>query len=166
LTQLENAEIPAAAIHGNKSQGARQKALESFKNGNVRVLVATDVVARGIDVDNITHVINFDLPEEPESYVHRIGRTARAGTSGIALAFCDETENKLLKDIERTIKRSLTIATPPELLKLKPLTPSQVEKHAFNGNNNRPPKGKAPNPHQLHRSERTRVANRMRNGKA
>jgi ATP-dependent RNA helicase RhlE len=99
--QLDRTGVSAAAIHGNKSQGARQRALNDFKQGNIRVLVATDIAARGVDVDGITHVINFELPNEPESYVHRIGRTARAGASGVALSFCDAEERGLLRDIER-----------------------------------------------------------------
>ena len=100
---LEKCGINADAIHGNKSQGARQRALKRFKSGEARVLVATDIAARGIDVDNVSHVINFELPNEPENYVHRIGRTARAGAEGIAVAFCDTTESGSLKDIERLI---------------------------------------------------------------
>ncbi|MEF2550838.1 DEAD/DEAH box helicase [Aurantimonas sp. A2-1-M11] len=98
---LEKAGIDARAIHGNKSQGARQKALGEFQSGKVGVLVATDIVARGIHVDDISHVVNFDLPEEPESYVHRIGRTARAGKSGIAVALVDPSERSKLRQIER-----------------------------------------------------------------
>ncbi|HCP00531.1 MAG: DEAD/DEAH box helicase [Alphaproteobacteria bacterium] len=103
--------VEAAAIHGNKSQAARQRALEAFRKGRVRVLVATDIAARGIDVKDITHVINFELPNEPESYVHRIGRTARAGANGSALSFCDATEYDYLKDIEALIKRSIETAS-------------------------------------------------------
>jgi ATP-dependent RNA helicase RhlE len=99
--QLERAGVRSAAIHGNKSQGARQRALNGFKQGQVRVLVATDIAARGVDVDGVTHVINYELPHEPESYVHRIGRTARAGASGIALSFCDREERDSLRAIER-----------------------------------------------------------------
>lgn len=95
--------IPASAIHGNKSQAARMKALENFKLGNVKALVATDIAARGIDIPGLSHVFNFDLPDVPESYVHRIGRTARAGKSGMAIAFCDISERDNLRDIERTI---------------------------------------------------------------
>jgi ATP-dependent RNA helicase RhlE len=102
--QLEAARITAAAIHGNKSQNARERALDDFKDGNCRVLVATDIAARGIDIEGITHVINFDLPNIPESYVHRIGRTGRAGAAGTALSFCDTEERAFLKDIERTIR--------------------------------------------------------------
>ena len=107
--QLEKMGVPAAAIHGNKSQAARQKALKRFRAGNCRVLVATDIAARGIDIDGVTHVINFELPNEPESYVHRIGRTARAGASGVAIAFCDPSERKYLRDIEKLLKMSLTM---------------------------------------------------------
>jgi ATP-dependent RNA helicase RhlE len=166
--QLENAGIVSAPIHGNKSQGARQKALEAFKNGKVRVLVATDIVARGIDVDNISHVINFDLPDEPESYVHRIGRTARAGAGGIAVAFCDESEGKLLRAIERTINRSLTVLPLPQLVKLQPVKGAHNEQRHFGGgrHDGRPGGPKGQSKHHAHRSERTRAANRARSGKA
>ena len=107
--QLARAGVRADAIHGNKSQNARQKALNDFRIGKVRVLVATDIAARGIDVDGITHVINFDLPNEPESYVHRIGRTARAGNDGIAISFCDAEERTFLRDIEKTIRQQVTV---------------------------------------------------------
>jgi ATP-dependent RNA helicase RhlE len=106
---LERKGVGAAAIHGNKSQNARQRALESFRQGETRVLVATDIAARGIDVDGITHVINFEIPTEPETYVHRIGRTARAGASGIALSFCDPGERTALRDIERLIRASVRV---------------------------------------------------------
>jgi len=107
--QLAKRGHTAEAIHGNKSQSARQRALKRFRNGDARILVATDIAARGIDVDGITHVINFELPNEPESYVHRIGRTARAGAGGAALSFCDPTERGYLRDIERLIRRRLTV---------------------------------------------------------
>ncbi|HKP22630.1 MAG TPA: DEAD/DEAH box helicase, partial [Dongiaceae bacterium] len=107
--QLDRAGVRTDAIHGNKSQNARQKALNDFRNGKVRVLVATDIAARGIDVDGITHVINFDLPNEPESYVHRIGRTARAGNDGIAISFCDAEERAFLRDIEKTIRQQVPV---------------------------------------------------------
>ncbi|MES2252671.1 MAG: DEAD/DEAH box helicase [Pseudomonadota bacterium] len=99
--------IPTEAIHGNKSQNARQKALEDFKTGAVRVLVATDIAARGIDVDDVSHVINFDLPNVPESYIHRIGRTARANTTGMSISFCSTAEKSFLRDIEKLIRKSL-----------------------------------------------------------
>jgi ATP-dependent RNA helicase RhlE len=100
---LVKSKISAEAIHGNKSQNARQNALSGFKNGRIRVLVATDIAARGIDIDELTHVVNFDLPNIPETYVHRIGRTGRAGASGIALSFCDGEEVAYLKDIQKLI---------------------------------------------------------------
>jgi ATP-dependent RNA helicase RhlE len=106
---LERTGVSADAIHGNKSQSARQRALDDFKRGKVRVLVATDIAARGIDVDGITHVVNFELPEVAESYVHRIGRTARAGAEGIALSFCAGDERHLLRDIERMIGLSVPV---------------------------------------------------------
>ena len=106
---LENLGISSGAIHGNKSQNARQKALSDFREGTIRTLVATDVAARGIDVDGVTHVINYELPNEPESYVHRIGRTARAGASGVALSFCDSEERAYLKDIEKIIRQKIPI---------------------------------------------------------
>lgn len=101
--------VASLAIHGNKSQGARQKALDNFKRGVVKVLVATDIAARGIDVTDISHVINFDLPREPESYVHRIGRTARAGAAGIAYSFCSAEERGILRDIEKLIRAKLEV---------------------------------------------------------
>jgi ATP-dependent RNA helicase RhlE len=104
---LQDVNIAADAIHGNKSQAARERTLAMFRAGAVRVLVATDLAARGIDVAGVTHVINFDLPIEPENYVHRIGRTARAGASGSAIAFCDPTERRMLQAIERLIGRRL-----------------------------------------------------------
>lgn len=107
LLQKEN--ITAAAIHGNKSQNARQHALTNFKNGNLRVLVATDIAARGIDIDELTHVINFELPNVPETYVHRIGRTGRAGNTGIAISFCDHEEKTELKDIQKLIAKNLPV---------------------------------------------------------
>lgn len=107
--QLAHIGISCAAIHGNKAQNARTKALDSFKSGNVRILVATDIAARGIDVDSITHVINFDLPNEPESYVHRIGRTARAGNDGIAISFCSGDERDYLDDIQKIIAAKIPL---------------------------------------------------------
>ncbi|MCP3137950.1 DEAD/DEAH box helicase [Pyxidicoccus xibeiensis] len=107
--QLEGAGVQAAAIHGNKSQNARERALDDFRAGSLRVLVATDIAARGIDIDGLSHVINYDLPNVPEQYVHRIGRTGRAGASGIAVSFCDGEERAYLRDIERTIRRSVPV---------------------------------------------------------
>jgi len=107
VKHLDKAGIQAAAIHGNKSQNARTRALDGFRTHDLSVLVATDIAARGIDVDGITHVINFDLPNVPETYVHRIGRTARAGASGIALSFCEIEEHPYLADIERLIGKHI-----------------------------------------------------------
>lgn len=106
---LKKNNVSSAAIHGNKSQSARQHALEDFRNGRVRVLVATDIAARGIDIDGISHVINFEIPNISESYVHRIGRTARAGAEGKALSFCDAEEKAFLKDIEKLIGQSIPV---------------------------------------------------------
>ena len=105
---LSKTGVTAAAIHGNKSQNARQRALADFKAGRARVLVATDIAARGIDVADVSHVVNFELPNIPESYIHRIGRTARAGAAGIAISFCDPAEKSYLRDIERLTRRPLT----------------------------------------------------------
>jgi ATP-dependent RNA helicase RhlE len=105
--RLDQCGVAAEAIHGNKSQGARERALNGFKAGQVRVLVATDLASRGIDVDGVTHVINFELPNEPESYVHRIGRTARAGAAGVALSFCAAEERTSLRQIERLTRVAL-----------------------------------------------------------
>jgi ATP-dependent RNA helicase RhlE len=111
VEHLEKAGIPSAAIHGNKSQNARERALEAFKSKQIRVLVATDIAARGIDIDGISHVVNYDLPNVPETYVHRIGRTGRAGASGIALSFCDDEEREYLIDVERLIGRHIDRVT-------------------------------------------------------
>jgi ATP-dependent RNA helicase RhlE len=109
VRQLEQKGIEAEAIHGNKSQTARTRAMDNFRRGRTRVLVATDIAARGIDVEGISHVINFDLPNIPDSYVHRIGRTARAGADGIAISFCEESERPYLKSIERLIRHTVPI---------------------------------------------------------
>ena len=106
---LHRANIKSDAIHGNKTQAARQKALNNFKEGKIRVLVATDIAARGIDVDELTHVINFELPNIPETYVHRIGRTGRAGNSGSALSFCDMEERAYLRDIHKLINQTIPV---------------------------------------------------------
>ncbi len=108
---LHHAHITAAAIHGNKSQNARQNALSNFKNGKTRVLVATDIAARGIDIDELSHVFNFELPNVPETYVHRIGRTGRAGNTGIAISFCDAEERDELKDILKLIGKAIPVVS-------------------------------------------------------
>ena len=140
---LNNAGIRTEAIHGNKAQNARQAALSNFKNKKTRVLVATDIAARGIDIDELTHVVNYELPNIPETYVHRIGRTGRAGASGIAISFCDWSEKIFLSDIEKLIKKNIPIVTSHmydvavmhDLPKPKTITPS-----AFN--HRRKPAGK------------------------
>ena len=109
VKQLDREDVAAEAIHGNKSQTARQRALANFKEGRTRVLVATDIAARGIDVEGISHVINYDLPNIPESYVHRIGRTARAGADGVAISFCEVDERPYLADIERLIRQRVPV---------------------------------------------------------
>jgi ATP-dependent RNA helicase RhlE len=109
VQHLEGAGYRAAAIHGNKSQGQRQRALQDFRDGRVRILVATDLAARGIDVDGITHVVNYDLPNVAESYVHRIGRTGRAGATGTAISFCDAAERSHLRDIEKLIRAKVPV---------------------------------------------------------
>jgi ATP-dependent RNA helicase RhlE len=107
VKKLDRSGIESAAIHGNKSQGARTRALAAFRNGDIPLLVATDIASRGIDIEGVTHVFNYDLPNEPESYVHRIGRTARAGKSGVAYAFCDESESGYLVGIQRLIGKQI-----------------------------------------------------------
>ena len=106
---LNQAGIRTEAIHGNKSQNARQAALANFKNKQTRVLVATDIAARGIDIDELTHVVNYELPNVPETYVHRIGRTGRAGASGVAISFCDRSEKDFLRDIEKLIRKTIPV---------------------------------------------------------
>jgi ATP-dependent RNA helicase RhlE len=144
---LAKSSIDADALHGNKSQNARQRALDAFKRGKTQVLVATDIAARGIDVDDISHVVNFELPNEPESYVHRIGRTARAGAEGVAISFCDATERAQLRAIERLIKRDIPVegAGPsgPDLSPVK----------AKRGGSGRPGRG-AGKPRRFRRSDR------------
>ena len=125
--RLNRAGIAARAIHGDKSQNSRQSALREFKNGQVRVLVATDIAARGIDIDQLSHVINYDLPNEPETYVHRIGRTGRAGCSGIAISLCDFDEKAYLKDIEKLIKKQIAVVDehPWPMQNFEPAPPKQ-----------------------------------------
>jgi ATP-dependent RNA helicase RhlE len=132
--QLERGRIRAEAIHGNKSQSAREKALGSFKRGLTRVLVATDIAARGLDIADLSHVINFDLPNEPESYVHRIGRTGRAGASGIALSFCSFEERPFLAGIERLIRKHLPVVEDhPYRSGLKPGPPTDLDPRRAHG---------------------------------
>ncbi|MCE0521467.1 MAG: DEAD/DEAH box helicase [Methylacidiphilales bacterium] len=133
VDQLFKDGVKAEAIHGNKSQPARQRALENFRSGHSRVLVATDIAARGIDVKGIALVVNFDLPEEPESYVHRIGRTARAGLDGIAVAFCDSSERNLLRNIERLIRRPVPVLKGHPFEGAQPEQPRQTVGYSGSG---------------------------------
>ena len=132
---LVKARIEAEAIHGNKSQNARERALAGFKSGRVRVMVATDIAARGIDVDAVSHVVNFDVPEVPETYVHRIGRTARAGASGMAMTFCDTEERADLRNIEKLTRQAIPV----------------VEGHPYESTNPPPPGWSARDDHGTHR---------------
>ena len=151
VKDLQKANITAEAIHGNKSQNARQRALSNFKSQHTRVLVATDIAARGIDIDELTHVINYELPNVPETYVHRIGRTGRAGADGIAFSFCDGEEKAYLRDIHKLIARNIPV------VEAHPFHDSHVAAPTFRGvapkpqggggggrsnfSNNRPPRG-------------------------
>jgi ATP-dependent RNA helicase RhlE len=145
---LEASGVRVNALHGNKSQSQREKALDQFRSGRARVLVATDIAARGIDVTGVSHVINFDLPSEPESYVHRIGRTARAGAAGIAISFCDPTERSTLRAIERLTNTAIPVigAVPADFHTAAP----------------KPSRGPAPNQPQNRRSFRPRQRTGMR----
>lgn len=134
--KLDRAGIAATAIHGNKTQNARQRALEAFRQKKVTVLVATDVAARGIDIDGVTHVINFDMPVEPESYVHRIGRTGRAGSDGIAISFCTEDELDELRSIEKLIGTRIRVENPEMKFDTKP-GPAKDKPNPRKGNRNR-----------------------------
>jgi ATP-dependent RNA helicase RhlE len=127
VRQLGQKGLAAEAIHGNKSQGQRERALAAFREGRIRTLIATDIAARGIDVDGITHVINYDLPNVPESYVHRIGRTARAGADGVAISFCDQEERAYLRDIEKLIRKTLpaTDQRTGRAVEPRPVTPAR-----------------------------------------
>ena len=135
VRMLEAAGVAASAIHGNKSQGQRERAIAQFKSGEVKVLIATDIAARGIDIPGVSHVINYDLPEVPEQYVHRIGRTARAGAEGKAIAYCSPDERGLLRDIERLTRLKIDLAPLPdnfvqaaaELKRLKPAPAKQEQ---------------------------------------
>lgn len=141
VKDLARTGITAEAIHGNKSQNARQRALTNFKSGKTRVLIATDIAARGIDVDNLSHVINFELPNVPETYVHRIGRTGRAGASGISISFCDQEEREYLQDIQKLIGKNIpavtdhpfvstSLAARPEMKNPRVSPPQRQSKHA------------------------------------
>ena len=135
--QLSKAHLPAEAIHGGKSQTARTRALSNFRSGKTSILVATDIAARGLDIESVTHVINFDLPNIPESYVHRIGRTARAGADGIAYSFCDADERPYLKDIEKLIQQRIEVNQDHPYVSTSPdpePTPQKQNGSKSNGN--------------------------------
>jgi len=136
VRSLEKAGLLAEAIHGNKSQNQRERVLADFRNGKLRTLIATDIAARGIDVDGVSHVFNYDLPNIPESYVHRIGRTARAGADGIAISFCDHEEAAFLRDIERLIRMSI-----PSTNRRTGGRPNPVPQEAEGRNGGRPHRG-------------------------
>ncbi|HWD88510.1 MAG TPA: DEAD/DEAH box helicase [Mucilaginibacter sp.] len=139
VKDLNRAGITAEAIHGNKSQNARQRALANFKNRTTRVLIATDIAARGIDIDDLTHVINYELPNIPETYVHRIGRTGRAGADGIAFSFCEAEEMPYLKDIHKLIGKNIPVNEAHPY----PMSPAFVAKQMESG-----PKAAQPQRHQ------------------
>jgi ATP-dependent RNA helicase RhlE len=145
---LQHHHIKAEAIHGNKAQNARQRALNNFKSGETRVLVATDIAARGIDVDDLGFVINFEIPNIPETYVHRIGRTGRAGASGIALSFCDASEKPFLKDIEKLtgIKIPVKEQHPYPLMDHNPPPPEKKQHQGRNNQQRRPERHAKPQP--------------------
>jgi ATP-dependent RNA helicase RhlE len=130
MKRLVRARVDALAIHGNKNQNQRQRALDAFRTGKVRVLVATDVAARGIDVDGVSHVVNYDVPVEAESYVHRIGRTGRAGATGQAITFCEPAERGALKDIEKLVGKPVPVAAVPQDLQVLSKLPEPGEEPA------------------------------------
>jgi len=131
--QLNRGVAHADAIHGNKGQSARERALENFKRGSCRVLVATDIAARGIDVEEITHVVNYDLPDVPENYVHRIGRTARAGAEGAAITFCQSDERQDLSAIEKLIRMRIPVQPSPDGMTPSPVPPPTHRPHPPHG---------------------------------
>lgn len=164
VEHLDRARIRAEAIHGNKSQSAREQALENFKSGRTRVLVATDIASRGLDVEGVTHVINFDLPNEPESYVHRIGRTARAGASGIAYSFCDADERAYLRDIEKLIRLRVPVVEEHPYkspLPMSAMTPTPPARRPNSGQTNRQRNN---NGRPFNRSRNRNVSGNQRNG--
>ena len=145
--------IAAEAIHGNKAQNARQRALNAFRNGHVRVLVATDIVARGIDVPGVSHIINYDLPDEPENYVHRIGRTARNGAEGVAITLCAPDEIKKLRAVEKVIRQTLLAPTDADReQRARPAGKPSHAKRGYGGAQGKPAHAGAPHPKPTHGS--------------
>lgn len=146
VKELAQVKIIAQAIHGNKSQNARQNALNNFKDGKTRVLVATDIAARGIDVEELSHVVNYELPNIPETYVHRIGRTGRAGASGVAISFCEQEEKPYLKDIEKLIAKTLPVVEEHPFPSTEQSIPTPPKGKGGGGNQQR--RGGRPEPHK------------------
>ena len=155
VEQLEESGVLAKAIHGNKSQTARQKALTMFKNKKIRVLVATDIAARGIDVDELSHVINFDLPEVPETYIHRIGRTGRAGLGGYAISFCSQDQYDLLLDVQKHIKMKIPVMiSSMHSIEITKASPKMKSKNS-SGSNKSKSQGKQKRSHSRKRTKPT-----------
>ena len=163
VRNLARARIEAAAIHGNKSQGQRERALAAFKDGSTRVLVATDIAARGLHIDEVTHVVNYELPNVPESYVHRIGRTARAGAAGVALSFCNSEERAYLRDIEKLTRRSIPVAELPEGVTAGAERPAKTE--AGSGQRNGRQRREHTEPRSHHAHSTPGASRRGRNGR-
>jgi ATP-dependent RNA helicase RhlE len=156
VKKLNQADIKSAAIHGNKSQPARQKALGNFKDGRLKVLVATDIAARGIDVEELSLVINYDLPNVSETYVHRIGRTGRASASGFAFSFCNQEERPLLRDIEKLIKQEVPRMPEHPFMDDEDEVGTRTEQ--------RPKQAHNPNRNRNRNQNRNRNSNSNRNG--
>jgi ATP-dependent RNA helicase RhlE len=172
VRHLHSRGIKAEAIHGNKTQNARQRALDNFKANKIPVLVATDIASRGIDVDDVSHVVNYDLTHEPETYVHRIGRTGRAGAKGAAIAFCDHEETQNLKAIERLLKKTIPVKKDHPTYTAAPTGPAETQHvppaHRNDDQRQRParPPGKPASPHhQIGGGARPQPAGRNRGGK-
>jgi ATP-dependent RNA helicase RhlE len=165
--QLSKSGIRAEAIHGNKSQSARVQALENFKNRRTRVLVATDIAARGIDIDELSHVVNYDLPNIPETYVHRIGRTGRAGASGVAISLCEPSEKPFLRDIEKLIRQHVPVISehPYPVDPNAPVEVAAALQRMPHGRQQRPPRNQQPRPQQAPRPEGHRPQANPSNGR-
>jgi ATP-dependent RNA helicase RhlE len=157
--QLSRDGIEAAAIHGNKGQSARTRALQGFKSGGIRALVATDVAARGLDIDRLPHVVNFELPNVPEDYVHRIGRTGRAGAEGTAVSLVCDEEHKLLRDVEKLLRRKIPVAALPGGF---PLAAPRAPEPARDARPRRNPRGPSQRPAEPARQSRSRSARQRR----
>jgi ATP-dependent RNA helicase RhlE len=167
VRHLHTRGIKAEAIHGNKSQNARERALDNFRAGKIPVLIATDIASRGIDVDNVSHVVNYDLTHEPETYVHRIGRTARAGQSGAAVSFCDREERENLRAIEKLIRQSIPVCEEHPVYEQRAAKPMHdvrpTHSHGGNGSNGsrrpQPPMGRRDQQQRERQHQRSQPAN-------